>query len=265
MKLRAYGKINLSLFVTGRLGRLHTLDSIMTTVSVFDELTVTEADEVSVVFSNADISRTDNTAYKAAKLVEEECGLKLAVGIKKGIPIGGGMGGSSADGAAVLWAAEKLAGADIKKLAPKIGSDVYFMTIGGAARVRGVGDVVEPIDFCGSFDAFAIDAGSVSTPECYKLYDEIGGSGKPNTNDELCRALARGELSEALLVNDLAPAAIRLCPNIAYELDHFAAIGLNAHVTGSGGCIFAVDRGGSKPLVGARPLSYLPYGVEEVL
>ncbi len=253
---------------------MHTLDSVMTTVSVFDELVVREANETSVVFANADISRTDNTAFKAAKLVEEECGLKLAVEIKKGIPIGGGMGGSSADGAAVLKAAELLAGVDIKKLASKVGSDVYFMTRGGTARVLGVGDVIQPVDFRGSFDALIVGVGSVSTPECYKLYDRIGGAGKPNSNDEFVRELLRGNLPEEMLVNDLAPAAIRLCPNIGREIDRLASLGLNARVTGSGGCIFAISRdsrarasdvaaiSAQSDISAVRAVTYSPVGVE---
>ena len=71
MKVRAYGKLNLSLYITGRRGRLHTLDSVMTSVTVFDEAEILPSDRTRVRFLNASVNPERNTALSAAALVEK--------------------------------------------------------------------------------------------------------------------------------------------------------------------------------------------------
>lgn len=245
MKVKAYGKINLSLYITGTKGRLHTLDSVMATVSIFDEVTVTPAHAISVT-CDRDIAEKENIAYRAAEYVRDESGLSLAVEIKKGIPIGGGMGGSSADGAAVLFCARELLrnsrrDIDILSIAPKLGSDVAFMLTGGYCRVTGTGDVIEPI--CGGlgFDALIVDCGVVSTPECYRAFDRLGAVVGGN-NDELVALIKKeSRLCGELLFNDLLPAARTLQPRIAEAEREIVALGLTPRLTGSGGCLFVLD------------------------
>lgn len=243
MKVRAYGKINLSLYITGRRGSLHTLDSVMATVSVYDELTVCPSDVVRVT-CGMDIRAEDNSAYRAAKLVELASGLKLDVKIRKGIPVGGGMGGSSADGAAVLFCARELIGLreeDMREMSAKIGSDVYFMTKGGICRVTGTGDEIEPIDGASDFSALITECGGVGTAECYRAFDKTGRSGE-NRNDELISLLTRGgAIDDNLLHNDLFAAARTLNPRIAQAEEIINSSGAKPCLTGSGGCLFVIS------------------------
>ena len=93
MKAKAYAKLNLSLYITGARGGMHTLDSVMHSVDLGDVLTVEEADSVSVIMHGADCPEERNTAYRAAIAVRDRYGLSLRTEIEKRIPSGGGMGG----------------------------------------------------------------------------------------------------------------------------------------------------------------------------
>lgn len=243
MKVRAYGKLNLTLAVTGKVGGLHTLDSVMTTVSVCDEVSVEESDEISVTCAGIPSER--NTARRAAEAIAEEFGMRLRITIEKGIPVGGGMGGSSADVAAVLVAAERLLSArgkpaDLRALSARLGSDVAFMVRGGMCRVRGTGDEIAPLARFPELTALVIECGSVDTAACYAAYDRIGVS-DGRSSDEAIACLTAGKIpTEGMLFNDLLPAARSLNGRIAEAERLLAEAGVRAHLTGSGGCLFAL-------------------------
>lgn len=241
--LRAFAKANLSLNITGRSGGLHTLDSVMTTVDAFDTVTVTERADgrICVRFVNADIDPVDNTAYKAAVLVCDRLKKGVDISIEKGIPAAAGLGGSSADGAAVLRALDVFYrlpthGIDMRKLALDVGSDVPFMLTGGAARVTGRGE--ELFFFRNKLPLFAVGlmSGTVSTAECFKTFDALGSGGAPTDNDRLCDLLLDGDKSAAALFgNALGDAAERLEPRIKTDADKLRACGAATCLTGSGG------------------------------
>ncbi|MFR6279294.1 MAG: 4-(cytidine 5'-diphospho)-2-C-methyl-D-erythritol kinase, partial [Acutalibacter sp.] len=109
MKLRAYAKINLTLDVTGRReDGYHTLDTVMQTVSVWDEVEIKKINKPGIrLFCNREYLPVDtkNTAFRAAQYFFERCGITgqgLSIHIRKYIPSRAGMGGGSADAAAVL-------------------------------------------------------------------------------------------------------------------------------------------------------------------
>jgi len=106
VKITAFAKVNLSLNIEGRADGLHKLDSVMMSVDCFDTVTVTErADEkITVAFDDPTIDPVRNTAYKAAAAVCGKLHRGADISVQKGIPVGAGLGGSSADGAAVLRA-----------------------------------------------------------------------------------------------------------------------------------------------------------------
>ena len=269
MKVRAYGKLNLSLAINGKRGNMHLLDSIATTVSAYDELEVEESENISVSFDCEGISPTQNTAYKTALLVRELCGKSLTVSVKKRLPIGGGMGGSSADAVGVLYASEKLFGINAREIAPKIGSDVLFMLGGGTAIISGVGDQVTPIKNNANFSALIVDCGVVSTADYYKIYDSFGGvNARPSTL--LANKLALGALPDDLLENDLLHGALTLNPRIKEVMDILSAHA-KPHLTGSGGCVFALNCK-DKALIAllkskgfdCYEVNYHPVGVEEI-
>ena len=96
MKLHAYAKLNLTLNVYGGDGKFHELDSIVTSVDVFDTVIVTpRADDIVTVTGVDGVSPQDNTAWKTAKAFVDGVGTHgVDIVVQKGIPFGAGMGGS---------------------------------------------------------------------------------------------------------------------------------------------------------------------------
>ncbi len=242
MKVRAYGKLNLSLTITGRRGGLHTLDGVMHSVGICDELTVTENDVIGVTVNGADIPEEKNTAFAAAALVRERFGLVLRAEIVKRIPVGGGMGGSSADAAGVLAAAARMLGdralPGLLTIAAEIGSDVPFMLRGGCARVRGTGNELTALPFV-PFTALVADCGAVSTPQCYGLYDTLPEENAPDPEDAVADVM-QGRFPRTPY-NALGRPAAVLNPLVGECVRAADEAGYTAVVTGSGGCVYVPD------------------------
>ena len=155
--VKAYAKINLTLNITGRNDGFHDIESLVTTVDIYDTITVSARrdDKITLEMRMAgkrfaeDIPVERNNAYKAAKLFAETFKTGGAdVKIVKRIPLAGGLGGSSADAAGVLNAMKILYGVseDVKPLADMLGSDTGYMTSGGFALISGRGERVEKIE-----------------------------------------------------------------------------------------------------------------------
>lgn len=246
LRLKAFCKANLSLNITGVRDGMHELDSVMISLDAFDTVTVTERDDdkVNVAFVNADISATDNTAYRAAKAVQKAlCFGGWDIVIEKGIPMGAGLGGSSADGAAVLRALDVFyrlptRGADMRKIALSVGSDVPFMLTGGLARVRGTGDDLFFMENKLPLFAIGLMDGEVSTRDCYAEFDRRGGSGVASDTDKLCEHLLGGEAQAAdFFGNALFEPACALCGGVKASADKLSAVGAMVNMTGSGGMV----------------------------
>lgn len=148
MKLKANAKINLTLDVLGkREDGYHLIDSVFQSVSLCDEVDVEKADEISVGCTDSTICDEANIAYKAAKKFFEYTGVQGGAGIKieKHIPLASGMGGGSADAAAVIVALDKIYETNLSQeqlceIGLSVGADVPFCIIGGTARVGGIGE-----------------------------------------------------------------------------------------------------------------------------
>jgi 4-diphosphocytidyl-2-C-methyl-D-erythritol kinase len=113
----------------------------------------------------------DHTNIVAAALsaVDQQAG----VTIDKQIPHGGGLGGGSSDAAAILrWAGHPTDAAGLAAAAT-LGADVPFCLIGGRARVRGIGDIIEPLPFIPETFTLVIPPLSVSTPLAYRAWDDL--------------------------------------------------------------------------------------------
>lgn len=261
--LRAFAKANVSLNITGKRGGMHELDSVMVSLDAFDTVTVSERphDDIRVVFTNADVG-ADNTAYKAARLVRDKIGCGgFDITVEKGIPIGAGLGGSSADGAAVLRALDlfyglpKL-GVDMQKTALEVGSDVPFMLTGGLARVKGLGDDAFFMENKLKLFAVGIMAGEVSTAAAYKKFDELytDSSFCPADNDRICELVMNCDPSAvALAANALTEPAKALCGGIDDAVKLLERYGATACLTGSGGMVLGwfTDLGKFVACVGA--------------
>jgi 4-diphosphocytidyl-2-C-methyl-D-erythritol kinase len=175
----APAKLTLSLRITGvRADGLHLIDAEMISLSLHDVVTIDpKGDGVTVTGRYADGVPTDdrNIVSKALQLVGRGAG----VAIDKRIPHGGGLGGGSSDAAAVLRWADF---ADLSAAA-EIGADVPFCLIGGRARVRGIGEIVEPLPYVEQVVTLVVPPLSVSTQAVYREWDAMGGPASSGAND----------------------------------------------------------------------------------
>ena len=184
-RVLALAKLTLSLRVTGvRADGYHLLDSEMVTISLADELEFFAGDGLEVVGKAPAGLPLDGTNLIARALAA--VGRRAHVRVAKRIPLGGGLGGGSADAAAVLrWAG----GADLA-VAASLGGDVPFCLIGGRARVCGIGEVVVPLPFEARTFTLLTPPFAVSTVAVYRAWDALGGPTVEGTNDLEPAALA---------------------------------------------------------------------------
>lgn len=185
--LRAPAKLTLSLRVTGvRSDGYHLLDAEMVTLDLCDTLEFRPGDGLDIEFdthgarpgTSAVPVDDANLVSKALKAVGRQAHVRL----RKRIPAGAGLGGGSADAAAVL----RWAGVTDLNLASSLGADVPFCLVGGRARVTGVGEHVQPLAFdelAGSAYTLLTPPVHVSTIEVYKRWDRMGGPTGANGND----------------------------------------------------------------------------------
>jgi len=175
--VHANAKINLSLDITGiRNDGYHLLYSVMQSVDLYDKITVLRSDKIEVMsFIRGEI----NTAYKAAyeffKYTEINGGAKIFV--KKNIPLKSGLGGGSADAAAVITALDilyktNLTDSERCEIAIKIGADVPFCIIGGTVLVEGIGEKTTKLpDISDVYFVIVKRGKKPSTREMYGRYD----------------------------------------------------------------------------------------------
>ena len=172
--LRANAKLTWYLEVTGRRDDgSHELRSEMTTLDLADVLVVDESgDYLRVVGASAAAVPTDssNVVARALDLV----GRRAGVVIDKVIPVGGGLGGGSADAGAIL----RWAGGVEPDRAVRLGGDVPFCQLGGRALVEGVGERLTPLAFEPRDVTLIMPRGlSVATADCYRAYDDLRAGG----------------------------------------------------------------------------------------
>ena len=153
VKLKANAKININLYVgEKRADGYHELDGIMQSVSLCDTITVKKAKKTVLKCSKPYLSGEDNLGFKAATLFFNETKINggAHIYINKKIPEAAGLGGGSADAAAVLLALNKLYHTDLKtkkleKMAAVLGADVPFFIRGGTMRAKGIGEILEEL------------------------------------------------------------------------------------------------------------------------
>jgi 4-diphosphocytidyl-2-C-methyl-D-erythritol kinase len=188
MKIKANAKINLSLKITGkREDGYHLIDTVMHSVSLFDELEINKADSINLRCDESDIPQEKNIAFKAASLFFERTRLQGGADIvlKKNIPFPAGLGGGSADAAAVLLALNKLYNANLSQealcqMALKLGADVPFFINGGCQRAQGIGEELTALPTMKNGYILLCKVGTKpSTAEMYRLLD----SKNTQTND----------------------------------------------------------------------------------
>lgn len=258
---RAPGKIN-CYFRVGppREDGYHDVASLYVAVSLFEEIEATlredgelqlRLDESCTVVSEPETFPLGpgNLVHQAAELLREHTGTTLGadLNIIKRVPIAGGMGGGSADAAATLVACNELwqTGLDreeLGRLGVRLGADVPFALMGGAAIGLGVGDQLAPLLTRAQTDWVLIPASyGLSTPRVYAMLDRLRAGqdiAVPQEVDpDVIQALMASDVEalSRLLVNDLTQASLALAPELGAVRDLAEGAGaLRAMVSGSG-------------------------------
>ena len=178
--IEAPAKLTLSLRVTGvREDGFHLIDAEMVTLDLADKVRITPNEDglnFDGPFSSGISTDSSNLVNRALALV----GRRARVHIEKNIPSGGGLGGGSADAAAIL----KWAGFTDLEAASRLGADIPFCMIGGRARVQGIGEVIDILPPMHREITLVIPPFGVSTPAVYRAWDDLAKAGNNTTNDQ---------------------------------------------------------------------------------
>lgn len=184
IKVAAPAKINLFLDITSILNDgYHELEMVMQSISLSDLITVEKTKkDIEINCSNEKVPENENNlAYQAAELIINEYNISggVKINIEKEIPVAAGLAGGSTDAAAVLKAISYLYNLNLKKgelydLGSEIGSDVPFCIYGGTAFAYGKGDKLRQLpDISKTWLVLIKPPIGISTPEVYKLYDQM--------------------------------------------------------------------------------------------
>lgn len=206
MRIKANAKINLSLDITGkREDGYHTLRSVFQSVSLGDELEITLSDSTEVICSDPTLNGENNLCYKAARIFFDNTGIAggARICINKHIPQAGGLGGGSADAAAVLFALNELCGhpmpeKQMLETALCLGADVPFCLKGGTRLCEGIGEKMTVLPSLPDCNIVIAKKGKKSsTGEMYRELDNTVDLRRPDT-DRIISGLNSGNLTEAL-------------------------------------------------------------------
>ena len=270
VNLKANAKINFCLDIIGvRNDGYHLIESIMQSIDLCDRVSIckTRTNEIELVCDGIKIPKEKNTVYKAAVafLQEAEIGkVGLKIKVEKHIPERAGMGGASADAAAVLVGLNKILKTDFSReklceIGAKVGADVPFCIMGGTVLVRGIGEILTPLEHCS--DCFLVivkgDEG-VSTKEAYDAIDSAQNLPGVHT-EKIIDAITKGNFDslKGRLINVFEKCTdVKEVREITDKLRELGAI--EAAMTGSGSAVFGVftDKAKAKNCVRALQKEY---------
>lgn len=234
MKLEAHAKINLTLEVLGaRPDGYHDLRSVVLPVPLHDDVEITAADILSVSMPG-NVPETENLAWKAADALRRMtgCARGARIAIAKRVPPGAGLGGGSADAAAVLnglnvfWELG-LPKTRLCEIGAMVGSDVPALVLGGPVLMEGRGERVTPLEesSMAHFPIPRLEQLVLRVPPIFVSTPEVFREFRPSD---------RGQGA-----NDLQPAACRLHPEISEALESLRAAGCaGVSMSGSGAAVF---------------------------
>ena len=235
-KAKVYAKINLNLKITGLSGKMHTLDSLMHSVDIYDTVTMTVGE--SGVYMNG-VESPNNIV---CKVVEEYRKLNLPpirFDIEKGIPMESGLGGSSADASCAIRLIERAFGETLNPML--FGSDVHFMLMGGLSRVEGIGETLtdyEPLDLT---LVIAKGKGGVSTKDAYMMFDEIGQKTEKDCVKLIdCLKNKDYHVAKEYLFNDLQSVSEKINPEVKRVVNEMQKFTQCVLMSGSGSAVFGV-------------------------
>lgn len=254
LKLKALAKINLGLDVIGKRDNgYHDVRMVMQTIYLYDNVTIQKTEKPGIhLQTNLFYLPVDenNIAYKAAKMLIEEFGIKEGVKIilDKHIPVAAGLAGGSSNAAAVLVGMNRLFGLglseqELKDRGVKLGADVPYCIMRGTALAEGIGEELTslaPLPKC--YVLIAKPPISVSTKVVYEKLDSHEIENHPDI-DSLIEGLEAADLEKvaAAMGNVLENVTIELHPVIAEIKEMMTQSGaIGAMMSGSGPTVFGI-------------------------
>lgn len=272
LRIRTPAKVNLGLALVGtRPDGYHLLESVFAPIALWDEVELEVrpgGGEIALVCGDpldpelpeavrAVPAGPENLVWRAARLFHQRTGLgdSVRIGLRKGIPAGAGLGGGSSDAAAVLRGLAERCGrtidpGELAKWALELGADVPFFLSPEPALVTGIGERIERLTGVPELALVLVNPGkTLATADVYRMADTLAGALTKNRAGSTMRALSgltrnHRDLAPALrdlLINDLEPAARRLCPPVARIADRLERVGAIAvSMTGSGATVYGV-------------------------
>lgn len=256
VRLRAYAKVNYSLDVVGvRADGYHELRTVMQSVSLADGVEIlrtSEGFELGVDPPHADVGPPEgNTVYRAWRLLCNRVGKELPVRVtlRKEVPPGAGLGGGSADAAAVLRGLDGLFGLGLspdklRDVGKDVGADVPFCVSGGTALGEGVGEVLSAAPAPPDHRLLVVKPRrGADTAAIYRAHD--AGAAGGNATGRVLRALRSGDLAglAGAVGNDLAPVTKGMIPEVAeLERSLLEAGAMGASMTGTGTAVYGLFR-----------------------
>lgn len=255
LRIQARAKINWTLDVRGkREDGYHELDMLMQSVTLADTLTIEEAPELTLEVGRGGRVPSDkgNLVLKAAQQLLVATGTRRGarLWLGKRIPVAAGMGGGSADAAAVLVGLNRLwrcglTEAELECIGLGVGADVPFCVRGGLQRARGVGEKLTPLPCARQIWLVVIQpCRGLSTRDVFgRLHEQDSAQMRRPQTDRAQQALASGDLRMLCqsLGNTLQPVAQALRPEIGLAIEALRAQGAAAaQMTGSGSAVFGV-------------------------
>ena len=239
----AYAKLNLGLAVLGRRpDGYHDIDSLVVRIDWHDVVGVEAAPHAGLRVTGGPAPEgAENLAYQAAALLEKQSGRALRVWLHKRLPAEAGLGGGSADAAAVLAAGCGELGRSLPGGVEGLGSDIPALVGSLPARIHGRGEILTQVSIP-RLDCVVVVAGrsataaayAATTADCFETGDRISA---------LCTALAAGRDATEHMGSGLEPGALAAAPRLADAVARLRAQlpGERWHLTGSGGALFAVQ------------------------
>ncbi len=252
VRIAAPAKINLTLEVVGRRSDgYHDLASILVAVDLRDEVTLDDAEEVSLECDAPGLSGPDNLALRAAERLRAETGHRggATIRLAKKIPQAAGLGGGSSDAAAVLIGLSRLwnlrmSAKDLTPIAAELGSDVPFFLYGGTAMIQGRGEIVRPLPPVDLRYALIVTPEIQLHNKTATMFGMLSGGGLDRgalTRKLEARIRGGGDVPAQFLYNRFDAEANRAYPGLAHCRETLASMGATEiHLCGAGPSLFTL-------------------------
>lgn len=242
MLLKAYAKLNLSIRVLDTLENgYHNLEMINVKIDLYDEIEINEAKEMSITYSNFNISYNNDIIHKSLELLKDMYPIpNYNIYINKNIPVGAGLGGASSDAAAIIkYICNEhniIIDDNLKKKLSIISTDIIYCLHDEPCLVKGVGEIIETININTPDQVLILNPNiNISTKDVFNLVNN-------NYTSIYNKEYIENNNLISIMENHLEQYACYLHPDLNQYIYDLKAYDLKkVQMTGSGSTVFAID------------------------